>query len=230
MTIEAPTQARRRRGVARAALMAMAAALAILALWKVVLAPFGFVPSASYDGAHFGIEQYRSPYDADEDGMDDQTDILASAKAYVATNPTYESVYYDGGYPDDGRGVCTDVVAFSLLGAGYDLRELVDADIRQAPDAYAVLEPDANIDFRRVRNLRVFFSRNAESLTLDTADIAEWQPGDIVCYDEHIGIVSDRRNASGEPFVIHHWGRLQHSFEEDRLAAFGPIVGHWRWR
>ena len=65
-------------------------------------------------------------------------------------------------------------------------------------------------------------------LTLETDDIASWQPGDIVCYHEHIGIVSDRRNAAGVPFVIHHWGSLQHSFEEDRLAAFGRIEGHWR--
>ena len=211
----------------RAALGLAAIALAI-ALWKVVLAPFGFVPSASYDGEHFGIERYVSATDQDGDGIDDQADILASARAYVATGPRYRSAYFEGGWPDDGTGVCTDVVAFALLGAGYDLRELVDADIRQAPEAYGIDEPDPNIDYRRVRNLRAYFDRHAESLTLETDDIASWQPGDIVCYHEHIGIVSDRRNAAGVPFVIHHWGSLQHSFEEDRLAAFGRIEGHWR--
>ena len=227
MTRELP-QAHTGRTVRRSLLVLVAVLLAI-ALWKIVLAPFGFVPSMSYDGEHFGITRYVSPADQDGDGIDDQTDILDSARAYVATNPTYRSAYFDGGWPDDGTGVCTDVVANALLGAGYDLRDLVNADVLLAPEAYDIPEPDPNIDYRRVRNLHVFFNRNAESLTLDTADIASWQPGDIVCYNEHIGIVSDRRNASGVPYIIHHWGSLQYSFEEDRLAAFGRIVGHWRW-
>ena len=67
------------------------------------------------------IPAYVSELDQDGDGIDDQTDILQSAWEYLATRPEYKSRYYDGGYPDDGYGVCTDVVAFALKGAGYDL-------------------------------------------------------------------------------------------------------------
>lgn len=52
--------------------------------------------------------------DADGDGVDDQTDVLDNALAYVDTRPKYKSRYYQTGYPDDGYGVCTDVVAFAL--------------------------------------------------------------------------------------------------------------------
>ena len=73
----------------------------------------------TYTNADFGIGPYVSPHDTDGDGIDDQTDILASARAYVETRPAYGSAYYEGGWPDDGRGVCTDVVAYALLGAGF---------------------------------------------------------------------------------------------------------------
>ena len=188
------------------------------------------LPPEAHDASEFGIEAYTSASDTDGDGIDDQSDILASARAYVATSPRYRSAYYADGRPDDGSGVCTDVVDRALLGAGFDLRWLVDADAHEAPDAYAIEAPDPNIDFRRVRNLRVFFSRNAQSLTLDTSDIAEWQGGDIVCWSDHIGIVSDKRNADGVPLVIHHGGPVQFRYEEDVLEnpTWGPIVGHWR--
>ena len=83
-----------------------------------------------YDNSYFGIETYKSNVDKDNDGIDDQTDILNNVRDYIATKPQYESKYYAGGYPDDGYGVCTDVVAFGLRGAGYDLRELVNEDIK----------------------------------------------------------------------------------------------------
>ena len=102
------------------------------------------IPHTSYDSADFGIENFRSSHDQDKDGVDDQTDILESARAYTATNPKYKSRYYEGGYPDDGYGVCTDVVAFALRGAGYDLMELVDEDIALHPLEYDIDEADKN--------------------------------------------------------------------------------------
>ena len=62
--------------------------------------------------------QFHSETDQDKDGIDDQTDILKGALDYVATKPKYQSQYYNGGYPDDGYGVCTDVVAFAMKAAG----------------------------------------------------------------------------------------------------------------
>ena len=41
---------------------------------------------------------------------------------------------------------------------------------------------DKNIDFRRVKNLKVYFDNNAISLTTDINEIEEWQGGDIVVF------------------------------------------------
>lgn len=128
----------------------------------------------------------------------------------------------------DGDGVCTDVVAKALLGAGYDLMTLVADDIATNPNDYDILEPDRNIDFRRVKNLKVFFRNHAISLTLDVNDIEEWLGGDIVIFKQHIGIVSDRRNKNGIPYVIHHNDPMQKSYEEDILEKRSDIVGHYR--
>lgn len=167
--------------------------------------------------------------DADGDGVPDQQDILQGALDYVATRPEYKSAYFVGGWPTDGTGVCTDVVAYGLRAAGYDLPALVDADKRAAPDQYFGVPPDQNIDYRRVPNLAVYFSRHATALTTDTAEIDQWQGGDIVIFgDDHIGIVSDRRNWDGVPYLIHHAHAMQRHYEEDVLARYGNISGHYR--
>lgn len=208
------------RGILWAAALA---ALAAGAVWvgRAVL-------TRGYTGEDFDIPAYQSAHDEDGDGVDDQTDVLRGAKAYVATRPKYESRYYDGGYPDDGYGVCTDVVAQALRAAGYDLRALVDADIRANPSAYGISRPDANIDFRRVTNLDVYFRRTALSLTTDVTDIAQWQGGDIVVFPHHIGIVSDRRGRDGVPYVIHHAYPGQRQYEQVILDGQDGVIGHYR--
>ena len=174
------------------------------------------------------IPQFHSTVDADEDGIDDQTDVLNGALAYVNSHPKYKSRYYQTGYPDDGYGVCTDVVAFALKNAGYDLQALVDADIREHPQWYDIRQPDANIDFRRVRNLKVFFSHTAVALTTEVSETEEWQGGDLVIFENHIGIVSDRRNKNGVPYIIHHNDPWQAAYEQDILEKRTDIVGHYR--
>lgn len=121
------------------------------------------------------MTKFRNESDADQDGIDDQTDILQGALAYVNTKPKYKSKYYENGYPDDGYGVCTDVVAFAMKAAGYDLKALVKKDIEKHPDAYEVAHPDADIDFRRVKNLQVFFKNHARILSTDVFQTEEWQ-------------------------------------------------------
>ena len=101
----------------------------------------------------------------------------------------------------------------------------MDADIRANKKLYQLEVVDKNIDFRRVNNLRIFFERNAKSLTTDLTDIKEWQGGDIIVFKTHIGVVSDKRNRQGIPFVIHNGGFL---FEEDVLEYRTDIVGHFR--
>lgn len=222
---EGAAKSRRRVRILLAVLLAALFAAALAGL----LYRFGVIPHKKYDNSHFGIESYRSSTDRDGDSLDDQSDILAGAYAYVATKPIYQSRYYEGGYPNDGYGVCTDVVARALLSAGYDLQALVDEDRRTNPKGYlAGEEPDPNIDFRRVRNLLVYFRHTAIALTTDPKRIEEWQGGDVVVFEGHIGIVSDHRNYKGIPFVIHHGRPGQKEYEEDVLESYGSIVGHFR--
>lgn len=171
---------------------------------------------------------FQSSVDKDQDGIDDETDMLQGALKYISGRPKYMSKYYNCGYPDDEYGVCTDVVANACLAAGYDLMALVSEDIAKDPKAYGIENPDPNIDFRRVRNLKVYFQRNAVELTTDLSDHEAWQGGDIVIFKSHIGIVSDRRNAHGVPYVIHHSSTRQFRYEQDILEKRDDLVGHFR--
>ena len=203
-------------------------AVIMLLLLAAVLYGLDIIPHSYYTNRHFGIEDYISSKDQDGDGIDDQTDMLKGAKDYVATKPKYKSKYYEGGYPDDGYGVCTDVVAQAMKAAGYDLMALVNADIAEHGADYNIEKPDPNIDFRRVRNLNVYFQHTAISLSTDINEIDQWQGGDIIVFKKHIGIISDKRNADGIPFLIHHSNPAQVNYEQDRLADRDDIIGHYR--
>lgn len=202
--------------------------LIIVCISMYVLYDFNVIPHKKYTNEDFGIESYISNVDVDNDSVDDQTDILDNVRKYIATKPKYKSGYYSGGYPNDGYGVCTDVVVNGLLGAGYDLRELVNEHILNNKELYDIDKADKNIDFRRVKNLIVYFDNTAIKLTTDINKIEEWQGGDIVVFEKHIGIVSDKRNRKGIPFLIHHANPYQVHYEEDVLVDRDDIIGHYR--
>ena len=193
-----------------------------------LLYSLNYIQHKMYSNEDFNIKTYTSNTDKDNDGIDDQTDILNNVREYIATKPKYKSKYYASGYPDDEYGVCTDVVAFGLKGAGYDLMELVNNDIINNKNNYNIDKIDKNIDFRRVRNLIIFFENNANSLTTNIYDIENWQGGDIVIFQNHIGIISNNRNKNGVTFVIHHANPFQKYYEEDILESRNDIVGHYR--
>ena len=188
------------------------------------------IPHNQYENIDFNIETYKSEVDKDGDGVDDQTDMLTSVRKYIETKPVYKSKYYATGYPDDQYGVCTDVVAFGMKNAGYDLMELVNQDIINHRENYNIETVDKNIDFRRVRNLNVYFKNNIISLTTDLSKIEEWQGGDIIVFKDHIGVISDKRNKKGIPLLIHHANPVQVNYEEDVLEFYGQdyIIGHYR--
>ena len=95
---------------------------------------------------------------------------------------------------------------------------------------FDIQSPDENIDYRRVRNLQVYFKNNTKSLTTDLSEIEEWQGGDIVSFKKHIGIVSDRRDKNGVPYIIHHGSKYQRAYEQKYLKSKSDeIVGHYRW-
>ena len=185
-------------------------------------------PSIKRPTGKYQVKQYHSNNDQDNDGIDDQVDILENALEYISTKPKYQSKYYSTGYSDDEYGVCTDVVAHALKNAGYDLMTLIQEDIQNHSSDYAIDQPDINIDFRRVRNLKVYFDHTAQILTTDVKDFEDWQGGDIIIFRNHIGIVSDRRNERGAPYVIHHDSPWQLAYEQDILEKRNDIVGHYR--
>ena len=196
--------------------------------------------------ADFNITTYKSPYDANGDGIDDQTQFVIGAKEFLSQNPQYKgSSYYQGGYaqPDSEGviyGVCTDVIAFAMKAAGYDLKALMDADIDNHPEWYPYHQEnfDRNINFRRVRNQYCFFLQHAESLTIDPYDLEALQPGysvvfgDIAAAKAHIAMVSTRRADDGVAYVLHLATTGQTLFEEDYLTTCQvnkPIVAHFRY-
>ena len=68
------------------------------------------------------------------------------------------------------------------------------------------------------------------SKTKELSQIEEWQGGDIIVFKDHIGIISDKRNKKGIPFLIHHANPIQVNYEEDVLELYGQdyIIGHYR--
>lgn len=91
-------------------LYVVGAVVVLLVAVLYLLDRFHFLPQKKYSNEDFNISAYTSAVDQDGDGIDDQTDLLNSVRAYIETKPKYKSKYYSTGYPDDEYGVCTDVV------------------------------------------------------------------------------------------------------------------------
>ena len=89
----------------------------IILITVLLLYLYNSILHKQYTNADFKIETYVSNIDKDDDGIDDQTDILNNVRTYIAKKPKYKSKYYETGYPNDEYGVCTDVVAFGLKDA-----------------------------------------------------------------------------------------------------------------
>ena len=143
--------------------------IAVVLVYK-VLYILNIIPKKVYNASDFNIEVVKSDNDQDNDGIDDYTDILLGARKDAINHTKYVADSYTiGGYPDDSIGVCTDVVWRAFKEAGYLLKDLVDTDIEENISLYPAVngKPDTNIDFRRVRNLKVFFDRYALILTSD---------------------------------------------------------------
>lgn len=188
------------------------------------------------------IERLLSGNDKDADGIDDLEDIIQGARADVENRSKYKDAYYRGGYPPEDEGVCTDVIWRAFRDSGFELKDLVDKDIESRTSEYnRVIEsggPDPNIDFRRIPNLVTYFDKFAKKLTLeilpgDEKNLYEWQGGDIVVFGgriKHIGIISDKRNKDGVPYLIHNAG--PYAVEEDSLLywnGISQITRHYRW-
>lgn len=189
---------------------------------------YNIIPKPYYTANDLGIKTIYSKIDFNDNKIDDYSDFVLGARKDAKNRPKYVDKYYDDAYPPDNEGVCTDVIWRAFKNAGYNLREMVDYDIKNNPEEYPkIKDRDSNIDFRRVSNLKIFFNRHAISLTIDTKETDKWQPGDIVIFEnKHIGIISDKRNIKGVPFVLHNNGQLNR--EEDFLNKM-KITAHYRF-
>lgn len=184
------------------------------------------------------VQEITFSSDYNKNGISDQDDIVQGARKEVERKPKYKSAYYNGGYPPDTEGVCTDVIWRALENAGMDLKSSIDRDIKEnlADYSASVSKADPNIDFRRVKNQYVYFKKFAQSLTTDvipydTNNLAQWQRGDIVVLQngDHIAIISDVRRRDGVPLVLHNANT--YAKEEDGLLRWyknNKIIGHFR--
>lgn len=185
------------------------------------------------------IPRVVSALDANRNGVSDTDDLIAGARLVVKAKPYYRSVYYQGGgYPPDDEGVCTDLIWRAFKHAGYDLKAMMDKDIRSHVHLYPRVagQPDPDIDFRRVPNQMVFFRRHGLSLTRelipgDAENLAQWQPGDIVAFKDpdHVVILSTRRNAHGVPWLIHHSTPYPREADDFPSRLNRGITGHYRF-
>lgn len=154
---------------------------------------------------------------------------------------TYDGSYFFIPYPNGdipaNLGVCTDVVIRSYRSVGIDLQQAVHEDISNNFDAYpskrlwGLKSPDKNIDHRRVPNLRVFFQKHGETLSI-RSNSNDYFPGDLVTWIlpgqlPHIGIVTDKRSYDGKrPLIVHNIG--SGTKLEDMLFSY-KITGHYRY-
>ncbi|MBM3702842.1 MAG: DUF1287 domain-containing protein [Actinobacteria bacterium] len=190
--------------------------------------------------------------DADEDGINDQKDIMLGAKKQLG-NPAKnifleedETNYYQGGDPPEGLADCADIIARAFLEAGFSLKDLVYEDIKDNFDQYPLKEIwnqavcDPNIDYRRIQNLEIFFKRNAKVLDIlfnasDEQNLNSWLPGDVVFFDmdrngysNNVGIISDNTTRDGVTKVIYNYIDPGYTVEKDILEE-KIITGHYRF-
>jgi uncharacterized protein len=159
--------------------------------------------------------------------------VAARGQVGVTTgyDPSYVRIAYPGGDVPIETGVCSDVIIRALRKLDIDLQVKIHEDMAKNfskyPKKWGLKKTDTNIDHRRVGNISTYFTRRGYSLPI-TKSAADYLPGDVVAIKlplDHIGIVSDKKAANGNPLIIHNIGNGAQ--EEDILFAY-EIVGHYR--
>ena len=178
-----------------------------------------------------------------------QLELVACAEAQVARGVRLSTAYHAVSYPwgdlSDYLGASPDLVVRCLRSVGIDLQQMIHIDRSKHPRRYplhlwASTRPDRSIDHRRLANLHVFARTFAEVLptVADTAEKrANFWPGDLVFWTstaggEHpslAGIVTDRRDAEGQPLVTTLVPTERVMSDQHRLTDW-PITGHFRIR
>lgn len=165
--------------------------------------------------------------------------ITEAARSQIGVVTEYDTSYYNEAYPPENKGACADVIWRAFMDLGWDFKKIIDEDMKKYSDKYPDNPiPDQNINFRRVRNIKIFLEKNAQSLDTkvlpnDFENLKNWQAGDIVTFAQipgglwHIAVISDLRRDDGVPLIIHNYGRGVK--ENDYLLDWPTeITGHYR--
>lgn len=160
---------------------------------------------------------------------------IAQAGVTTSYDPSYVKLDYPGGDVPENTGVCSDVVVRAFRKAGIDLQKAIHDDKTAArsdyPTKWGAINPDANIDHRRVLNLMAYFRRQGKSLPI-SSHATEYQPGDIVAWDltsgiDHIGIVTNMLSDSEDRYLIVH--NIGAGTRIEDVLFDWTIKGHYRF-
>ncbi|MEM7777264.1 MAG: DUF1287 domain-containing protein [Pseudomonadota bacterium] len=140
-------------------------------------------------------------------------------------DPSYRKLKYPMGDVPWYIGVCSDVIVRAYRKVGIDLQVKVHKS--------RLGSGDRNIDHRRVRVLRKFFTKYGKRLPV-TKNPDAFQPGDLVTYylpdgtfsKDHIAIVSSTKSATGVPLIIHNIG---YGVQQEDWLFGAKITGHYRY-
>lgn len=131
----------------------------------------------------------------------------------VTYDGSYRKIDYPNGDVPANIGVCTDVIIRAYRAGGVDLQELVHESVKKNhkyyypnPTKYYGLNPDSNIDHRRVMILKKFLKLHYPKSELGLYD--SWRPGDLVIWGNwHIGIlIADKVPKTNRYYCVHNMG------------------------
>lgn len=143
--------------------------------------------------------------------------VVLHAKWQATQKVTYDGSYRQIDYPNGdvpaNIGVCTDVIIRAYRAGGVDLQELVHESVKKNhkyyypnPTKYYGLNPDSNIDHRRVVILKKFLKLHYPKSELGLYDI--WKPGDLIIWGNwHIGmLIADKVPGTDRYYCVHNMG------------------------
>ena len=161
-------------------------------------------------------------------------DAIEQVGKTTSYDPSYQKIDYPNGDVPIETGVCSDVIVRAFRKGGIDLQKDLHEDMKDNFSAYptrwGLKGPDANIDHRRVPNLRTYLTRKGKSQSSDGGS-ETFLPGDIVTWDlgggmDHIGMVVNVWYKPTQRYlVVHNMGAAR---MEDVLFAW-KITGHYRY-
>ena len=236
------------------ALLAGIAALWIWVFTPIFISPIEFhARQLAFDAAIREVVQARGPggkipsLPAWPPPLDvDRVTVLACAESAAARGVRFaanaEPIPFPWGDVPDHLGNSADLLVRCLRKVRVDLQQLVHHDRVTEPKRYPTehftqKKPDKAMDHRRIAYLFAFARAFLPSAPIETEkpeDASHFLPGDIVFWSEGgrdgfpglAGIVTDRRNELGVPFVVTILQKEDRA-TDDHLVDAWPITGHF---